>query len=259
MARLIRCLTLLAAPLMLTSCLLVPTKFASTLDIGADRSFTFSYVGEVQLLKMDAPDFSGEETDMPGEDGIGQEGDDGEPRLHPVAMQTSEGPSTDSATDSTADSTEDEARIKRLADALAKEYGFRSVHYLGRRTLAIDYRISGRLDHGFVFPFNPDGEAIVPFLAIELRGKDRVRVKAPGFANDSNTPSSLGGIGGDRDANPGAHLDGQFTLTTNAEIVSQNQEDGSEATADGKRRISWAITPDTRDAPMAVLRVQPLP
>ena len=251
MARLIRCLALLVAPLMLTSCLLVPTKFSSTLDIGADRSFTFAYAGDVQLLKMDRPDFSGEETDLPGEDGIGQDGDDGEPRFRPVALQTNDAPPEDTA--------EEEAQIKRLADALSKEYGFRSVRYAGHRTLAIDYRISGRLDHSFVFPFNPDGEAVVPFLAIELRGKDRIRIKAPGFANDSAAAASLGSIGADSGADAGASLDGQFTLTTDAEIVSQNQEEGSEATADGKRRISWAITPDTRDAPMAVLRVQPLP
>lgn len=252
MARLIRCLTLLAAPFLLASCLLVPTKFASTLDIGADRSFAFTYVGEVQLLKTGKPDFSDEGADIPGDDGIGQDwDDDGEPRLRPVAAQSGEILSDDTA--------DEETRLKRLAETLSREYGFRSVRYVGSRTLAIDYRISGRLDHSFVFPFNPDGEAVVPFLAVELRGKDRVRVKAPGFANDSNAASSMGGIGSADEASPGARLDGRFTLTTNAEIISQNQEDGSEATADGKRRIVWTVTPDTRDAPMAVLRVQPLP
>lgn len=252
MARLIRCLTLLAAPFMLASCLLVPTKFTSTLDIGADRSFAFTYVGEVQLLKTGKPDFSDEEADAPGDDGIGQEWDeDGEPRLRPVAAQSDERLAGDTV--------DEETQLKRLAETLSKEYGFRSVRSIGNRTLAIDYRISGRLDHSFVFPFNPDGEAIMPFLAVELRGKDRVRVKAPGFANDSNAASSMGGIGGTSGASPGAGLDGRFTLTTNAEIVSQNQEDGSTVTADGRRRIVWTVTPDTRDAPMAVLRVQPLP
>jgi len=252
MARLIRCLTLLAAPFILASCLLVPTRFASTLDIGADRSFVFTYVGEVQLLKTGKPDFPDEEVGAPGDDGVGQEWeDDGEPRLRPVAVQSGETLSNDT--------TEEETQLKRLAETLSREYGFRSVRYVGNRTLAIDYRIGGRLDHSFVFPFNPDGEAVVPFLAVELRGKDRVRVKAPGFANDSNAASSMGGLGGADGASPGASLDGRFTLTTNAEIVSQNQEDGSEALTDGKRRIVWRVTPDMHDAPMAVLRVQPLP
>jgi hypothetical protein len=49
-------------------------------------------------------------------------------------------------------------------------------------------------------------------------------------------------------------LDGRFTLTTNAEIVSQNQEDGAQSAAEGKR-IVWRITPLTGEAPMATLRV----
>jgi len=251
MARLIRYLTLLTAPFMLASCLLVPTKFVSTLDIGADRSFAFTYVGEVQLLQTGKPDFSSEETDMPSDDGVGQDwNDDDVPQLHPVAIQPDK--------NSTGDATEEE-QLKRLAETLSKEYGFRSVRYVGNRSLAIDYRISGRLDHSFVFPFNPDGEAVVPFLAVELRGKDRVRVKAPGFANDNNATSALGNAGSPNGPSPGASLDGRFTLTTDAEIVSQNQEEGTKPTADGRHRIVWAVTPATREAPMAVLRVRPLP
>ena len=53
--------------------------------------------------------------------------------------------------------------------------GQRSV-LIGNRKLLIDYSISGKLDHSFVFPFNPDADVILPFIAIELRGKDKVRV-----------------------------------------------------------------------------------
>jgi len=48
--------------------------------------------------------------------------------------------------------------------------------------------------------------------------------------------------------------EGSFTLTTNAEIVSQNQEDGATSTPQGKQ-IVWKITPYTRIAPMAVLKM----
>ena len=37
----------LAAPFLLASCFLSPGKFVSTLDIRKDRSFTFTYVGEI--------------------------------------------------------------------------------------------------------------------------------------------------------------------------------------------------------------------
>jgi hypothetical protein len=44
-ARLGRLLFVLAAPLLLASCL-TPGRFTSRLEIGRDRSFTFTYVGE---------------------------------------------------------------------------------------------------------------------------------------------------------------------------------------------------------------------
>jgi hypothetical protein len=153
--------------------------------------------------------------------------------------------------------------MKTLAEALSREYGFRSVKYIGNRKLAIDYAISGRLDHAFVFPFNPDGDVILPFIAVELRGKDRLRVKAPGYANQQSMSASLGGLGGmpaaGADADASSALDGTFTLTTNATIVSQNQEDGAQTLPDGAKKIVWKANPQTKEAPLAVLQVSPLP
>ncbi|MBU0554494.1 MAG: hypothetical protein KKD64_14195 [Alphaproteobacteria bacterium] len=236
-----RWLLVLIAPLLLTSCLLVPTRFQASLDIQPDRSFTFAYVGEVQLMKSNPPSMP----ESPFNEGEAEDGSE-----EAVIFKIS---------DETESAESDEAQLQRLAEALSKEYGYRSARYIGDRKLAIDYRISGRLDHGFVFPFNPDGEIVMPFLAIELRGKDRVRVKAPGFANDSQgTGSPMGGMMTGSES-PGDLLDGTFTLTTGAEIVSQNQEDGAETMTDGRRQIVWKITPATKDAPMAVLKVAPLP
>lgn len=259
MARLARWLALLVAPLLLTSCLLVPAKFTSSLDIRADRSFTYTYVGEVQLLKSSKTDPTGEGL-TPGDDenGDGENGggeNDGEASLWKVAVQKGGAPKADGNFDDPAD---EKAQLERLAQTLSGEYGFRSVRYIGNRKLAIDYKISGTLDHTFVFPFNPDGEVIIPFIAIELRGKDRVRVKAPGFANDAPA-SSLGGMSDlSGEGGPGSALDGVFTLTTNAEIISQNQEDGGQVQPDGGKKIVWTVNPTTRDAPMAVLKVKAL-
>ena len=52
-----------------------------------------------------------------------------------------------------------------------------------------------------------------------------------------------------------AALDGTFTLDTDAEIVSQNNEDGPQP-AGGRKTISWKVSPLTRDAPTAVLRLK---
>lgn len=251
-----RWLVLVAAPLLLTSCLLEPTKFASTLDIASDRTFTFSYVGEVRLMEskpdLPVPDSSNESE----EDGTEPEATSA--RYMAIAATSSDAQAANSAAlSSTGDSPEDASKLELLAEALRSEYGYRAARYIGNRTLAIDYRISGTLDHAFTFPFNPDGEVIIPFIAIELRGKDRVRVKAPAFANDDSKANPASGMMGGSEKP--SLLDGTFTLTTNAEIVSQNQEDGAERLPDGKRRVSWKVDGNLRDAPMAVLRVKPLP
>ncbi|MCW2387463.1 hypothetical protein M2333_000509 [Sphingobium sp. B11D3B] len=251
-----RWLLVLVAPLLLSSCLLVPTRFAATLDIKADRSFTFAYVGEVQLLKSSP---SGMTDGLLDDDNAAEDdatdGATDDAQMFKIASQPQSKSGTADDADADAD---DEAQLRRLAEALSKEYGYRSARYIGDRKLAIDYRISGRLDHGFVFPFNPDGEVVLPFLAIELRGKDRVRMKAPGFANDSDAAALPMGTASGGES-PGGLLDGTFTLTTSAEIVSQNQEEGAETMTDGQRRIVWTVTPATKDAPMVVLRVAPLP
>ena len=212
-----RILLALAAPLLLTACLLTPGKFESRLVLNADRSFTYSYVGEVYALDQSTS------------------GTDAKPA------------------DAAKKKAESEAKNRAIADALSKEAGYRSVRYLGDGKFAIDYQVSGQLTHAFVYPFNLDAQAIVPFIAIELRANGTVRVKAPGFANEAKDQSAgLGGMGGDTG---GDKLDGTFTLDTDAEIVSQNNEDGPQP-AGGRKTISWKVSPLTRDAPTAVLRLK---
>lgn len=254
-----RLLTALALLLPLSACILSPGKFTSTLDIGRDGSFTFTYVGEVIAPPPDS---------MTGKDearkdaGNGKKADDSP---YPATSERNRKPGVPPIKPETASN---RARMAALADTLSKEHGYRSVKYLGNYHFAIDYSVTGRLTHNFLFPFNLDGEVIIPFLAIELRGADRVRIKAPGYANDESRGggemgAAIGGLGenlggSSGDARP-SELDGSFTLTTNAEIISQNQESGAVTLPDGRKRIVWRATPQTRDAPTASLKIDAIP
>ncbi len=230
-----------AALLLLPGCLLTPGKFTSTLDIRADRSFAFAYRGEVIAQDMDG-------MMQPADPAAGDKGE--QPSgTSPTAFFQEDGPAA--GTPAKPDTAESRAKMDALAAALTREKGFRSVRYLGEGKFDIDYAISGSLTHAFLFPFNTDAEVLVPFIAVELRGDDRVRVKAPGFANGQDKVRSPMGGGNGSDA--AKYIDGTFTLTTNAEIVSQNQEDGP-GTVAGGRQLSWKVTPLTGEAPMAVLR-----
>ena len=242
MAVFLRAASALACCLLLGACLVTPGKFESTLDIRADRQFSFTYKGEIISSDMKGLGSSGE--DLIGDDAPEKK----DSALHKTAMQTGSSGSFDNRS-----AAGDEAQMQAIAAALSKEKGFRSARYMGNHRFEIDYAISGRLTHNFLFPFNSDAEIVLPFVAVELRGDDRVRVKAPGYSNGfDKSREPMGQSGPGEDASKA--LDGHFTLTTDAEIVSQNQEEGAQTIAGGKR-IVWRITPLTSEAPMATLRV----
>ncbi|HKY80410.1 MAG TPA: hypothetical protein VJM09_02940, partial [Sphingobium sp.] len=161
----------LASCLLLGACLVTPGKFESTLDIRADRQFSFTYKGEILA------------SDMKGLGSpSGPKGDslDATPEKKDSAYQQ-----TAMAEESFESGSErnDETQMQAIAAALGKEKGFRAARYMGNHRFEIDYAINGRLTHSFLFPFNSDAEIVLPFVAIELRGEDRVRMKAPGYSS----------------------------------------------------------------------------
>lgn len=252
----------LVAPLMLMSCVLTPGKFVSTLDIRADRSFTFTYKGEVIGVDF-AKEFAkgmagaGKSGGDGSDDGNGSSDDSGADDSVPSSLLTPAAFQNDSAGMDDAGSADSDAKFQAIAAALSKEAGYRSVVYKGKGVFEIDYAISGKLTHNFLYPYNLDAEVIFPFVVIELRGASNVRVKAPGFAKSDND-GGMGAMGGGDQAKAASQMDGTFTLTTNAEIVSQNNEDGAKAGPAGSKQIQWRATPLSKDAPTAVLKLLPL-
>lgn len=218
-------------PLLLAACIFQPGKFTASLDINADRSFVFSYLGEIHAADMKemtqamvADAASGDDAAKP-KDATAQ----------PEGMT--------------------EAQKAALADTLAKEAGFRKVEYRGDDLWFVDYRMAGTLSHSFLFPYNLDAEMIFPFIVVEPRGNGTVRMKAPAFAKSSTQPNMAGMPVGNGSGN--SRIDGDFTLTTDAEIISQTNEDGAAIGADGRKTIRWRITPQSDVPPMAVLRMRP--
>jgi len=295
MFRFTRLIAALAIPLMLTGCLVTPGKFISTLDIRADRTFTFTYKGEVLVFDMGSEmakgmssgssgdngteeEFNGEGSEssffqfisasagaqdkMAGDAPASADGDWNATADNGMDVADNAADAMDNASDNAAEGgmfaeETNKAKMEAIAAALMKERGYRSVKYMGGNKFEIDYQITGTLDHGFVYPFNIDAEILFPFIAIELRGPDKIRVKAPGFAHRDDNGGAMGGGAGPQKEMADA-LNGTFTLTTDADIVSQNQEDGATIGSDGRRTVTWKVTPLTKDAPSAVLRVKVL-
>ena len=224
----VRLALIAAAPLMLVSCLLTPGKFVSSLDIRKDRSFTFTYAGEVIAAEEK---MTGAESDCDE----GEEGCD----VNALARKKAD------------KAAEQEAKLREVAEALRREAGYRSVEYLGNRKFRVDYAVSGRLDRNFIYPFNSDATAIMPWIAIELRKDGTARMKAPGFGEDEMV-SGMGPTGPLSESS--GQREGTFTLTTDAELVMQNEESGIQPGPGGTKRVVWRVTPATKAAPTAVLR-----
>lgn len=228
------------APILLASCVFLPGKFDSALTIHRDRSFTFTYKGEVVAVDLKA--MGGDFMKMADAE---------------TAKKKGKAAESDRAQSEAAEQAKRDADYRKLAVELAKEAGYRSVEYRGDGIFYVDFALSGTLDHAFIYPFNPDNEIILPWIAIELRGKDGLRVKAPGFARQNGAAagmrSPLAGSGIDASD----RMEGSFTLTTDAELLSQNNEAGAE-TVGSDKVVRWTIDTKTKDAPMASLRVAPL-
>lgn len=223
-----------ASPLLLTGCLLVPGKFTSDLAINADRTFAFSYKGQV----IAADPSEGMSSDEP---------------LKPDATPEEKADAAAKAKEKAAKAKEREQKNRAMAAALSKEYGYRSVLYRGNGVFDVDYAVKGMLTTNFTFPFNSDAEVMIPFVAIEARKDGTVRIRAPGFgkAPGQGGPTAAMPMMND----PSDKAEGVFTLNTDAEIVAQNQEDGAK-TVGSRKVISWAVGTIKKDAPTAVLRMK---
>jgi hypothetical protein len=235
-----------AAVLMLSSCILSPGKFVSTLHIAKDRSFTFTYVGEVILLDPASAMQQGMQDGLNGAAPLGEELNSMDDEMDAVANAASESAPPAPAAPA-AESAQRVAEAKAIAEALSKEVGYRSVEYLGNNKFRVDYSMTGKLDRSFVYPLNMDAKSIIPWIAVEVRKDRTARIMAIAFGDQDMEMGSAA----KPDSQP-KERDGTFTFTTDAELVMQNNEEGL-APGPGTK-VVWRVTPTSKTVPTAVVR-----
>jgi len=247
-----------AAALLLSSCILSPGKFVSTLHIAKDRSFTFTYVGEVILLDPAGAMTKGMEDGLAG---AGEPSEGGMVDLDAVGNAAGDmdvvGNAAVDIVGNTAgipepaapaaESAKSIAEAKAVAEALSKEVGYRSVEYLGRNKFRVDYSMTGKLDRSFVYPINMDAKSIIPWIAVEVRKDRTARIMAIAFGDQQTDMANAA----KPDSGP-KEREGTFTFTTDAELVMQNNEEGM-APGPGKK-VVWRVTPTSKTVPTAVVR-----
>jgi hypothetical protein len=235
-----------AASLVLSSCILSPGKFVSTLHIAKDRSFTFTYVGEVILLDpasaMQQGMQEGLNSAAPTDGELNAMAEDDDVLANVAADPVPAKPAAPAA-----ETAQRIAEAKAVAEALAKEVGYRSVEYLGNNRFRVDYSMTGRLDRSFVYPINMDAKSIIPWIAVEVRKDRTARIMAIAFGDQDMDMGSAA----KPDSQP-KERSGTFTFTTDAELVMQNNEEGV-APGPGTR-VVWRVTPTSKTVPTAVVR-----
>ncbi len=267
-----RLLFVIAAPLLLTGCLLQPGKFVSELTLLRDGTFAFSYRGEIQAVGMSSlmktaaaaseADFipecfddEGEARDCSPQEAAEQEEADKRENEQMLQMFSALTPGMDAS---------DPETIERFLAQLRRMKGWNAVEHVGNGIFEVDVAIDGQADRNFVFPVVEDTPMLTPFVVMTVRREGKVRVQASGFRTDPNS-GNMGAMGalaalGDESREKGEELprmvtlDGTFTVRTDGEILTNNTEEGP-ATEGGRRVLTWRILPATTEAPETLIQL----
>ena len=292
------CVTLLA-PLLLTGCFLVPGAFVSSMDLRKDGSFTFAYKGELifQSPNEIMKDSMGQKK-VWSDTKTRCFKDGSDPFYDEYASDTP--PSTDDPVDENSrpctvaeratlkknwdaeqaakvekDAREaqqfatifgfnpsDEEANRKLAATMMKYDGWRSVTYRGKGVFDVDYSLTSKAGHDYLFPLIPQGDYVIPFVQLRKRESGSVAVNAPALVGGgmralaARAKAFGGAVGGSKDMpGPSQVTRGTFTLTTDGEILTNNTDDGPMPDPKGKKLV-WDIGPATEKIPEALVRLR---
>jgi hypothetical protein len=273
-----------AAPLMLGGCLWGPGKFTSDLAIRRDGSFTLDYRGEI-LFQL--PDKAAEA--IPWEDGFARCYPDG--RTERFGSSVDEDADEEARPCTKAEiarlkaehdkeqaekvaskrkENEEMAKMfgipglddesnRKFAERLMKYQGWKSVAYKGKGVFDVVFHQDGRLGQDFAFPLMPDSDMMIPFIVIRQRTDGSVQVTAPAFVGGQGVfaaRAAMQGLPGPKGGDgPVSRAEGRFTITTDAEILTNNSEDGPVASPTGKQ-VRWDVTSRSNRIPEMLVRLR---
>lgn len=255
----------------LAACLLMPGKFASTLDVGKDGRFTFAYTGEIHILpfakpspspaKFEASACRNEETFEERKCSsaeLAQQKQDWEAEQRNRAEKDRTDAQAARAMLGGIDP-DDPRAAEELAARLRKQAGWRRVVYKGKGLYDVDFHLSGTLDRDFAFPTIERFPMANAFVQIAVHQDGTVRIDAPGFAPASGMPMSSLMVGAmadpvSKDGAPMPMADGTFTVRTDAAVLANNTDEGPLEDAAGVR-LHWPVNVRTPAAPTTLLRL----
>jgi hypothetical protein len=263
--------------LALTACFVMPGKFAATLDLRKDGTFTYTYKGEmlvIGLTKMaeiimapkkaapfeTAPCYKdGNETERTCTKAeLAQQKEDWDAEQKKKAEKDAADLEMFKKMFGGIDPSDPKA-AEELASRMRGQHGWKSVIYKGNGTYEVDIAISGRMDHDFTFPTIERMPGVTAFLVANRRANGEVRIDSPlmqaaalttPMGNAAQTVMQSKMPSGDIPDFPMAN--GTFTLTTDGVILANNTEKGPTVVPTGKQ-LSWDVSGHNPIAPYALI------
>ena len=283
-----------AFSLLLSACLISPGKFEARLDIRKDGRFSYGYTGEVYMLGLSKLAEMGAKADGDAKfepqpcykddgdyeerpctkDELATQKQDWEDEQKRAASKKKEDAEFARAMLGGIDPASPKA-AEELADRLRRQAGWKSVVYKGDGLFEVDFAISGRLDHDFAFPTIEKMPMANSFIALNRRTDGSIRMDAPGFGPGNNGAGGMGnfaqlaamgaamdkakqgkdGEGKDDDGMPKFPVpEGKLVLTTDAQILANNTDEGPKADPAGQR-LEWIVNPRNTATPTALVKV----
>lgn len=156
----------------------------------------------------------------------------------------------------------DPATMTEFANRLQGQGGWKRVVHKGNGLFDVDYEISGRLDHDFVFPIFPNMDFIIPFVQVSHYGGGKVRVTAPALIRPGQTSGGVNAqaLGAMAAMTKGGETwpfrppEGRFTLTTDGAVLTNNTRNGPAAQGAMKILI-WPVTALDTVKPEALIQL----
>ena len=266
--RRMRVLAAACGALALSGCFLTPGKFDSELVLTEGGVFAFSYEGEITTMGLNQLAAMGNNASFEAE----CFDDDMEPRDCTADEVTDQLANWEAEQDE--DAREKEQFLKmfggmdpsdpevaaKLVAALRKMRGWEAVSYRGDGIYDVRYQTEGVLTHSFLFPVLEDMPAMTHFISVTPRTDGSVRVQAPGFGGEQagmgqGLPMmmAMGAMqSGGEDAAKIVLPDGQFTIRTDGEILTNNTDEGPADEA-GMKVLRWTVDESSKTAPTALI------
>lgn len=263
--------------LAVAACFVMPGKFAATLDLRKDGTFTYTYKGEMLVIgltkfaeiamapKKPAPfvaepcykDDEETERDCTKAE-LAQQKADYDAKQQKKAAKDAEDLELFKKMFGGIDPNDPKA-AEEIAVRMRGQHGWKSVVYKGNGTYEVDIAISGRLDHDFTFPTIERMPGVTAFLVANRRANGEVRIDSPlmqaaalttPMGNAAQTVMQSKMPAGDIPDFPMAN--GTFTLTTDGVILANNTEKGAKAVPTGKQ-LTWVVSGHNPISPYALI------